>query len=128
MASASPALSQSARPAHLPALTGLRFLLALWVILDHLTGPGMMLDASARALPYPLFALVRGGYLAVTTFFVLSGFVLARTYSATVWNRRSLLKYSAGRIARVYPLYLCSLLIVAPFIVTERAPHKAGYL
>ena len=28
---------------HLPALTGLRFFLALWVILHHLTGPGQAL-------------------------------------------------------------------------------------
>lgn len=70
---------------HLPALTGLRFVLALWVILDHLTGPGMMLEASARDLPPVLYALIRGGYLAVTTFFVLSGFVLARSYAAMEW-------------------------------------------
>src|ERR1019366_354039 len=87
--------------AHLPALTGLRFLLALWVILDHLTGPGMMLDAQARDLPHAPYALIRGGYLAVTTFFVLSGFVLARTYAGKTWSGRSLLRYGVGRLARV---------------------------
>ena len=30
-----------------PALTGLRFFLALWVILHHLTGPGQKLPAAA---------------------------------------------------------------------------------
>ena len=30
-----------------PALTGLRFFLALWVILHHLTGPGQKLEATA---------------------------------------------------------------------------------
>ena len=59
---------------------------------------------------------MRGGYLAVGTFFVLSGFVLARSYGPTVWNRRSLLRYGVGRFARVYPAYLLSLLIVAPMI------------
>ena len=113
------------RSAHLPALTGLRFLLALWVILDHLTGPGMMLDAAARALPQPVYSLIRGGYLAVTTFFVLSGFVLARSYAGTKWNGRSLLRYGIGRIARVYPVYALSLLMVAPFILADPAPHKA---
>jgi peptidoglycan/LPS O-acetylase OafA/YrhL len=117
--------SKAAGTAHLPALTGLRFVLALWVILDHLTGPGMMLDAPARALPYPLYAIVRGGYLAVTTFFVLSGFVLARSYAATQWNGRSLLRYGVGRVARVYPVYALSLLIVAPFILADPAPRKA---
>lgn len=110
---------------HLPALTGLRFVLALWVILHHLTGPGMMLDAQARALPGALYALIRGGYLAVTTFFVLSGFVLARNYAATEWNRANLLRYGVARLARIYPVYALSLLAVAPFIAEDRTPGKA---
>lgn len=113
---------------HFPALTGLRFVLALWVILHHLTGPGQHLDAAARALPHPLYALVRGGYLAVTTFFVLSGFVLARSYSAERWTRRTLLAYATGRIARVYPIYLLSLAVVAPFIAADQTAGKSGYL
>src|SRR5689334_16192964 len=51
----------------LPALTGLRFFLALWVILHHLTGPGQDLEAVALQLPHGLFTLIRGGYQAVTT-------------------------------------------------------------
>src|ERR1051326_2330463 len=121
-----PSSTGAARPGHLPALTGLRFLLALWVILDHLTSPGMMLEVPARALPYPIYALVRGGYLAVTTFFVLSGFVLARSYSETSWNGRSLLRYALGRLARVYPVYVLSLVMVAPFIAADPTPRKAA--
>lgn len=125
MASVASAPSRSVTATHLPALTGLRFLLALWVILDHLTGPGMMLDAWARALPYPIYALIRGGYLAVTTFFVLSGFVLARSYANTEWSGRNLLRYGMGRVARVYPVYALSLLMVAPFILADPTPRKA---
>lgn len=110
---------------HLPALTGLRFVLALWVIVHHLTGRGQMLEPAALALPAPLYAFIRGGYLAVTTFFVLSGFVLSRSYSATEWSPRALLKYGAGRIARVYPVYLLSLAVVAPFILADRARASA---
>lgn len=110
---------------HLPALTGLRFVLALWVILHHLSGPGQMLGGTARALPYVLYALIRGGYLAVTTFFVLSGFVLAQSYSGTEWNGRSLLRYGVGRLARVYPVYLLSLAVVLPFIAADPTPGKA---
>jgi peptidoglycan/LPS O-acetylase OafA/YrhL len=109
---------------HLPALTGLRFVLALWVILHHLTGRGQMLDAAALAMPAPIYALLRGGYLAVTTFFVLSGFVLSRSYSATEWSPRNLLRYGAGRVARVYPVYLLSLAVVAPFILSDATPGK----
>jgi peptidoglycan/LPS O-acetylase OafA/YrhL len=113
------------RSGHLPALTGLRFLLALWVILHHLTGPGQMLDAWVQSLPYFLYAVIRGGYLAVTTFFVLSGFVLSRSYAATEWNGKSLLRYGVGRFARVYPVYALSLAVVAPFILADRTPGKA---
>ena len=72
-----------------------------------------------------MYALIRGGYLAVTTFFVLSGFVLARSYAATAWNRGKLLRYGVGRFARVYPVYVLSLLVVAPFIAADRTPAKA---
>jgi len=113
----------------MPALTGLRFFLALWVILHHLTGPGQELGATLSAiLPAPLFTLVRGGYQAVTTFFVLSGFVLTRSYWKTSWSRAELVKYYCGRVARVYPVYLLSMLIVAPFIAADATPGKWGYL
>ena len=73
-----------------PALTGLRFVLALWVILHHLTGHGQMLEGLALPMPEALFMLIRGGYLAVTTFFVLSGFVLSRSYADRVEPARAL--------------------------------------
>ena len=111
-----------------PALTGLRFFLALWVILHHLTGPGQKLEATALLLPHGLFTLIRGGYQAVTTFFVLSGFVLTRSYAATVWNRRNTLRYALGRVARVYPVYLLSLAVVAPFILADQTPGKTEYV
>jgi peptidoglycan/LPS O-acetylase OafA/YrhL len=113
----------------MPALTGLRFFLALWVILHHLTGPGQPLGSTlSGVLPAPLFALVRGGYQAVTTFFVLSGFVLARSYWSSSWTPKNLAKYYKGRIARVYPVYLLSLVAVGPFILADRMPGKWGYL
>jgi peptidoglycan/LPS O-acetylase OafA/YrhL len=120
--------SVPARLQNLPALTGLRFLLALWVILHHLTGHGDSLEAAALQLPHPIYTLIRGGYQAVTTFFVLSGFVLARTYARTVWNRGSLFRYGVGRVARVYPVYVLSLLIMAPFILADRTPGKLPLL
>jgi peptidoglycan/LPS O-acetylase OafA/YrhL len=95
------------------------------VILHHLTGPGNALEGPARALPFFLYALIRGGYLAVTTFFVLSGFVLTRSYAATDWTRNNVLRYGAGRFARIYPVYALSLCVVAPFIAEDSTPGKA---
>lgn len=119
---------------YLPALTGLRFLLALWVILHHIAGRGMMLETWTKSLPNAGQSLVLGGYLAVQTFFVLSGFVLARSYTQSTWGRSDLLKYAAARFARVYPVYVLSLVIVSPFIFDSmmrptRTPLvKAGLL
>src|SRR5687768_14376661 len=108
---------------HLPALTGFRFFLALWVMLHHLTSPGQSLAVAALTLPHPVYTLIRGGYLAVTTFFVLSGFVLARSYPSP-----KLGSYFVGRIARVYPVYLLSMLLVVPFIAADAVPNKSLYV
>ena len=111
-----PTVRPAADRQQLPALTGVRFLLAIWVVFHHLTGHHMMLEAWAQSLPGWAHEIVRSGYLAVGTFFLLSGFVLARSYGETTWSRRNLIRYGAGRLARVYPAYLLSLLIVSPFI------------
>ena len=117
-----------ARSGHLPALTGLRFFLAIWVIVDHLVGPGHAFEPLIAMLPHPLYLIGRGGYLAVNTFFVLSGFVLARTYGSTKWNGPNVWRYLVGRFARVYPVYLVSLLIVSPFIWIDHSAHKGWLL
>lgn len=121
---ASPGAAQSSSGERLPALTGCRFVLALWVILHHLTGAGQALEPAALALPHGLYALVRAGYMAVAAFFVLSGFVLTLSYSRTVWTGGSLLRYGVGRLARIYPVYLLSLALVAPIILADRTPGR----
>ena len=99
----------------------------MWVILYHLTGKRAMLEGWSHSLPSFAQAILRGGYLAVGAFFVLSGFVLARSYGSTSWNRKSLIRYGVGRFARIYPTYFLSLLIVSPFITDFLFPAgRAG--
>jgi len=88
-------------------LDALRGVAALAIVLWHYGG-------HFRA--YPLFDLLmplyQAGQYAVDFFFVLSGFVLARAY----WNdrrRRSLPDNIVRRLARIYPLHLVTLLLVA---------------
>jgi peptidoglycan/LPS O-acetylase OafA/YrhL len=100
---------------YLPALTGLRFALALWVILHHLTGKNMLLEHWTHTLPLSVQSILRGGYLAVQSFFLLSGFVLAQSYAATRWNRQSLKRFAVARFARIYPVYLLSLILISWF-------------
>ncbi len=119
---------------YLPALTGLRFFLALWVILHHIAGKGMMLEEWTNSLPPPAQRLLLGGYLAVQTFFILSGFVMATSYRGSNWRRKDLVNYFAARFARIYPVYILSLLVVSKFILdsmmrpTRTPGHKATLL
>ena len=78
---------------------------------------GMMLDAWTHSLPSAVRTFFEQGHVAVKTFFVLSGFVLTQGYARSRWDRRSLIAYGVARFARVYPVYLVSLLIVSYFIV-----------
>src|SRR5271157_4328301 len=82
----------------------------------------MLLDTGVNALPHAAGSIVRHGYLAVSTFFVLSGFVLAHGYGVRRWTRETLGAYSVARLARVLPVYALSLLVVAPFIAADAFP------
>ena len=88
-------------PPDLRALTTLRFLAALWVVLftawPHL-------DVSWVPVA------VTKGYLGVETFFILSGFILSHVYLEAAGEKR--FRYGGflwARIARVYPLHLVTL-------------------
>ena len=86
-----------------------------------------MLEPWVQQLPTALQSVVHGGFLAVSTFFVLSGFVLARSYSGTEWDRRKVIEYTAARYARVYPVYVVSLLVLAPIMYEYlTAPNRTG--
>jgi peptidoglycan/LPS O-acetylase OafA/YrhL len=109
------------------SLTGIRFPLALWVIFYHLTGPGKMFDPVLQLFPQALRAINSNAYVAVHLFFVLSGFLLARGYMHRSWDFHRVIEYAAGRFARVYPMYLLSLLVLAPIIAQQLRPGD-GYL
>lgn len=102
----------------MPALTGVRLPLALWVVIHHLSGPGRMF-ASLGTASATAFALIDAAWVALSVFFAISGFVLARRYHATSWDRPALARYAVARFGRVYPVYLFSLLILVPIIGAE---------
>ncbi|MBN6732450.1 acyltransferase family protein [Burkholderia multivorans] len=88
-------------------LDSLRGLAAIGVIAWHYTN-------HFHASPFPalMAPFYRHGLLLVDFFFVLSGFVLARTY----WNERragDLVANIRDRIARLYPLHFATLCLVA---------------
>jgi peptidoglycan/LPS O-acetylase OafA/YrhL len=97
----------------LAALTGIRLPLALWVVSHHLSGSGRMLEPLTTKSP-SVHLLVDEAWAAVSVFFVISGFVITRRYRTTIWTRDAWTRYTAARLARIYPVYLLSLLIVFP--------------
>jgi peptidoglycan/LPS O-acetylase OafA/YrhL len=101
----------------MPALTGIRLPLAFWVVAHHMAGPGRMLQPLTSASSV-IDALLEAAWTALSVFFAISGFVLARRYRHASWNRQSVRRYAVARFARIYPLYLLSLLILLP-IITE---------
>lgn len=88
----------------------------------------MMLEPWAHSLPPAGYILIRDGYLAVSAFFVLSGFVLMQSYGETAWTRARLVQYARARFARVYPVYALSLLLMAPYISAAMVPNKASLI
>ena len=88
-------------PPDLRALTTLRFLAALWVVL-YTAWPHLNVGFTPVA--------VTKGYLGVETFFVLSGFILSHVYLEAAGEKR--FRYGGflwARLARVYPLHLVTL-------------------
>ena len=87
-----------------PALTSLRFFAAAWVLLYHLR------NNLGSELPVGLEQVVQCGPMAMTFFFVLSGFVLVvASQGENPWDHYP--RYAYRRFARIYPLYLASLII-----------------
>jgi peptidoglycan/LPS O-acetylase OafA/YrhL len=91
----------------LPALTMVRGVAAWWVVLYHFRDamPGDPDGVAGR--------LAAHGYLAVDLFFVLSGFVIALNYTATLaaLTPGSYARFLGLRLARIYPLHLLMLLL-----------------
>lgn len=75
----------------LPALTGLRCLLALWVVFYHQFPPTSEARIPGLFGPDFLHCILRTGYIEVSVFFVLSGFIFAYNYDlGHRWSRQQI--------------------------------------
>ena len=100
------------------ALTGLRGAAALYVVAFHYT--------DGLSLSNPGKTFLAHGYLAVDLFFVLSGFVMALSYSRmfrTGFTLSTYWKFLGRRIARVYPLYLAGTVLALVLVVIGWLPY-----
>jgi peptidoglycan/LPS O-acetylase OafA/YrhL len=101
-----------ARKPALPALSGLRTVLAVNVMFFHFTPPH----------PAFLTPLIDNAYVFVGFFFLISGFVLGYNYA----DRPTLSKrtFYLARVSRVYPVYLLVLVLSFPFLMVEWHAHS----
>lgn len=107
-------VTNAAPKQNLGALTGVRFIAAMAVYFYHF-GAGFMERLGA---PFPIVNILKNGYVGVSVFFVLSGFILYYTYQGSVERFGDYKRFLEARFARVYPVYLLVLLVALP--VTTR--------
>ncbi len=96
----------TAHRAPLPALTGIRFFAAMLVIFYHSKMPEVLSGRGFTAAG----AFIANGRLAVPLFFTLSGFILSYTYEGQIRVHKGARRFWEARFARVWPLYVFSLL------------------
>ena len=97
----------------LDALTSLRFFAALAVVLYH-SGAGFA-EHSAFAPVFVVNAL-NNGWLGVPFFFILSGFIITYVHGDLSFDASQLAEFFLARFSRLYPVYLLSLALSAPFV------------
>ena len=90
-------------------LTATRGVAAIWVVLYH---------TAYHTAPFTYFPVLLSGKMAVSYFFVLSGFVLCYSYKE---QHIKLSTFAIKRFARIYPLYLLGITLgfFANHLVTD---------
>jgi peptidoglycan/LPS O-acetylase OafA/YrhL len=108
---ANPAVSsnKSSTASKILPLTSLRFFAALWVVFFHTLllafGPQVTNVSTVSG------RIMLLGYISVSFFFTLSGYILAVTYLPRAVSTRS---FWWARFARVYPLFFVTLILGCP--------------
>ena len=112
-AASGPPPARQRKPA-IPALSGVRTLLAISILLFHFTPPHVEW----------LHPVIDNSFIFVGTFFLISGFILTYNYAD---RAQTLIKrdFWAARFSRLYPTYLFVLLLSIPLLIGEwhARPH-----
>ncbi|HET9148132.1 MAG TPA: acyltransferase [Acetobacteraceae bacterium] len=102
-------------------LTALRALFALWVFAYHVN-----LHARFAHFLGPLGGLIHHGYLGVDGFFMLSGLILARADQPVALAPKSILRFWGKRLARLYPVHLAVIGLLAAMFLGGSASGMAA--
>jgi peptidoglycan/LPS O-acetylase OafA/YrhL len=93
----------------LDALTGIRLIAAVYVVIFHSKlGPKI-----GNHGHWILANLLGNGGMAVSLFFLLSGFILAYTYAGQINKSGAYRKFWEARFARLWPVYIISLVLIS---------------
>lgn len=107
--------TRSARE-HVRPLTSLRFFAAFWVLLHHALPRG----ASAETLRA---GIGETGWLGVSLFFVLSGFLLTVRYAPSGVLQGTRRAFWSERVARLAPTYALALAFAIPLFLRDAGVH-----
>ena len=105
------------RTGEIKALSGLRIVAAVWVVLFHFRP---LLAEAAPGFRSALAPVLDCGAQGVDLFFILSGFVLTWNYLDRMgdsWSWRSTLHFLWLRLSRVWPVYLVTMHLAAVWII-----------
>jgi peptidoglycan/LPS O-acetylase OafA/YrhL len=105
------------RTGEIKALSGLRIVAAVWVVLFHFRP---LLEQASPGFRSALAPVLNCGAQGVDLFFILSGFVLTWTYLDRMgesWSIRATMHFLWLRLARVWPVYLVTLHLAAVWII-----------
>jgi peptidoglycan/LPS O-acetylase OafA/YrhL len=119
------------RHKHIPELQSIRGIAALIVLLHHCASTFVTSRGFQTCME-----VVLNAHAAVMIFFVLSGYVLARSLAHQTINLNNCLHFYVGRLFRIYPALLvaCAFAIAYVFLLHFRfptlgsSPQYAGYL
>lgn len=98
-------------PRQIEVLTSLRFFAAAAVLTYH---SGASTIEATQYFPSFIVNFLMNGFLGVTFFFILSGFILTNVYYDRI-SVKAMGNFMWARVARIYPVYLLALLLVIPF-------------
>lgn len=112
------------RTGEIRALTGLRIIAAVWVVLFHFRP---LLRQAAPEFSEALAPVLNCGAQGVDLFFILSGFVLTWNYLDRMgqsFSMRATVHFLWLRLARVWPIYLVTLHLALLWVIfTQHVGH-----
>jgi peptidoglycan/LPS O-acetylase OafA/YrhL len=124
---------ETRKPVPLKALTGLRCFAAINIVLFHFSNPqwfNFNFYFPAPFLGHPIHVplllapIVNAGFISVSYFILLSGFVLGYNYNERARNGElDRKRFWEARFTRIYPIYLLSLLLSLDTLKAEYAAH-----